>query len=65
LDGAGLLDFAQQRCRLDGFDDDAVTGPLRVLLKRVRACMASRPLLPKWMHPCSADPLRRLAGLEE
>ncbi len=33
LDGAGLLDFAQQRCRLDGFGDDAVAAPLRVLLQ--------------------------------
>ena len=33
LDGAGLLDFAQRRCRLHGFGDDAVTAPLQVLLQ--------------------------------
>ena len=33
LDGAGILDLAQRRCCLDGFDAATVTEPLRVLLQ--------------------------------
>ena len=32
LDGAGLLDFAERRCRLHGFGAAAAAAPLRVLL---------------------------------